>query len=163
MIIHAGAIHTSAVLDWLENIAPVEAVGRSSVPSEGPGGVSREGQGDARVVDQHVFKLEGHTIGVVHDLELRGMNDEIRPGFIEAHLRPGQSLSKMVEEFFGTVVDIVVFGRTLYSMVEEHEGVLLINPGSPAFPRNLRKLGTVALLNVTPDSRDVTLVDLASI
>ena len=162
MILHAGGINTSAVLDWLEQIAPVKAVGRTSGNQEGPRGFSMEGQGDARIADQYVLDVEGHTIGVVHDLELRGMSDEIRPGFIEAHRRPDLSLSMMVEEFFGTAVDIVVFGRTLYAMVEEHQGVLLINPGSPSFPRNLRKLGSVALLDVTPEGREVRLVELAA-
>ena len=162
MIIHAGGINTSAVLDWLEQIAPVKTVGRTAGRTEGGRDVSMEGQGDARIADQLVLEVEGHTIGVVHDLELRGMSDEIRPGFIETHLRPDQSLPMMVKEFFGTAVDIVVFGRTLYAMVEEHQGILLINPGSPSFPRNLRKLGSVALLDVTPEGREVRLVDLAA-
>ena len=161
MIIHAGGINASAILDWLEQIAPVKAVGRTT-GTEGPRNFSMEGQGDARIADQLVMEVEGHTIGVVHDLELLGMSDELRPGFIEAHRRPDQSLPMMVEEFFGTAVDIVVFGRTLYAMVEEHQGVLLINPGSPSFPRNLRKLGSVALLDVTPEGREVRLVDLAA-
>ena len=163
MILHAGGINTSAVLDWLGQIAPVTAVGRTTGErTEGPTGRSMEGQGDARIADQHVLEVEGHTIGMVHDLELRGLSHEVRAGFIEAHLRPHQSLPLMVEQFFGTAVDIVVFGRTRYAMVEEHQGILLINPGSPSFPGNLRKLGSVALLDLTPESREVRLVDLAT-
>ena len=164
MILHAGGINTSAVLDWLEQIAPVKAVGRSTGNrAEGPREFSMEGQGDARIANEHVLEVEGHTIGIVHNLELRGMSDEVRPGYIGAHPRPDQSLPMMVEEFFGTAVDIVVFGQTLYAMVEEHQGVLLINPGSPSYPRNMRKLGNVAILDVTPEGRDVSLIDLAAI
>ena len=47
-------------------------------------------------------------------------------------------------------------------MIEEHDGVLFINPGSPSYPANLRKLGTVAILDLEPGSRKVSLIDLAS-
>jgi len=38
--------------------------------------------------------------------------------------------------------------------IEEMRGVLLVNPGSPTFPRNLtRRLGTVAFIEI--NGRDV--------
>ncbi len=58
---------------------------------------------------------------------------------------------------------IVVFGRTLYAMIEEHDGVLFVNPGRTSFPANLRKLGTVAILDLQPGKRDVDLIELASV
>jgi predicted phosphodiesterase len=67
----------------------------------------------------------------------------------------------MVEYFFGSPVDIVVFGRTLYAMVEEHQGVLFVNPGSPTLPRNLMKLGNVALLELAPGECRASVIDLA--
>ena len=66
----------------------------------------------------------------------------------------------MVEEVFEQPVDIVVFGRTLYSMVETHDGILFVNPGSPSLPRNLRRLGNVAILEITDDSTVANVLDL---
>lgn len=163
LILHAGGIHGSAVLDWLEQIAPVKAVGRVEANrTERPDFFSMEGQDDARIADQQVLEVEGHTIGMVNALWLRGMNDEVLPGVIAAHRLPDQSLPMMVEEFFGTAVDIVIFGRTLYALVEEHQGILFINPGSPLLPKNQRRLGNVAILDLTPEGRDVRVLDLAA-
>ena len=164
LILHAGGIHVSEVLDWLEQIAPVKAAGRvHSGHAERPQPLSLESGGDTRVAEQQVFQLEGHTIGMVNNLELDGFSDEIFPGGIDARRLPEGSLPTIVEEFFGTPVDIVVFGRTLYAMVEEHQGILFINPGSPSLPKNLMKLGNVAVLHLTPEGREARIIDLATI
>jgi uncharacterized protein len=163
LILHAGGIHVPEVLDWLERIAPVKAAGRIHVGhAERPQPLLREGEGDTRVAEQQVFQLEGHTIGMVNNLELDGFSDEIFPGSISAHRLPEGSLPTIVERFFGTPVGIVVFGRTLYTMVEEHQGILFINPGSPSLPKNLMKLGTVVILRLTPGVREATIIDLAA-
>ena len=162
LILHAGGIYTPAVLDWLEHIAPVKAVGRTvGDRSERPEFFSMECPDDPRVAEKQVFQLEGHTIGLAHELWLPSLSDDIIPGVLAARRRPDESLAMMVEEFFGTAVDIVVFGRSLYAMVEEHQGILFINSGSPSVPKNLRKLGSVAILDLAPESRDAKLIDLA--
>ncbi|MBF8267553.1 MAG: YfcE family phosphodiesterase [Dehalococcoidia bacterium] len=163
LILHAGGIFVPEVLDWLERIAPVKAVGRTMGDrSERPQFFETECTGDPRVAKQQVFQIEGHTIGLAHELYLPRMSDDILPGVLKARRRPDESLAMMIEEFFGTAVDIVVFGRTLYAMVEEHQGMLFINPGSPSLPRNLRKLGSVAILDLTPVRRDARLIDLSA-
>ena len=162
LILHAGGIHVPRVLSWLERIAPVKAAGRIHVgQAERPEPSSLEGGGDLRVAEQQILELEGHTIALVNNLELRTISDDILPGVLGARLLPDDSVPDMVEELFDTPVDIVVFGRTLYAMVEEHQGILFINPGSPTLPKNLMKLGNVAILDLTPDRRDVQLIDLA--
>ena len=162
LILHAGGIHTPEVLDWLEQIAPVKAVGRiHGGQTEGPGPLSLESEGDPRVAEQQVLQLEGHNIGMVNNLQLGGFSDEIFPGVIEARRLPEGAVPMIVEEFFGTPVDIVVFGRTLYAMVEEHQDILFINPGSPSIPKNLVKLGDVAILDLTPEGCDARLIGLA--
>ena len=163
LILHAGGIHIPEVLDWLEQIAPVKAVGRiHGGQAERPTPLTLESEGDPRVAEQRVLQLEGHTIGMVNNLELDGFNDDILPGVIGSTRLLDRPLPKIVEEFFGTPVDIVVFGRTLYPMVEEHQGVLFINPGSPSLPRNLVRLGHVALLDLTPEGREAKIIDLAN-
>ena len=164
LILHAGGIHSSKVLDWLERIAPVKAAGRwVGAQTENPQPLSLEGTDDPRVAEQQILHLEIHTIGMVKNLELEQFNDEILPGVIQAHGKPEGSLSKIVEDFFGARVDIVVFWRTLWAMVEEHEGILLINPGSPTIPKNIMKLGTLAVLDLSPERRNVTVIDLAEL
>ena len=161
LILHAGGIQAARVLDWLERIAPVKAVGRiqgRQFESSTPFGLETE---DPRVAEQHVLQLEGHTIGMVNSLDLHHLNDDVFPGFIAARRFPEGAVSSMVKSVFGAPVDIVVFGRTLYVMVEEHQGILFINPGSPSLPKNLMKLGNVAILELTIDRRDVRLLDLA--
>jgi putative phosphoesterase len=163
LILHAGGISVPEVLDRLEQIAPVKAVGRTTGNrSERPDSFDMECHGDPRVAGQQVFQVEGQTIGLAHELYLPRMSDDIMPGYLGARLRPDESLATMVEEEFGAAVDIVVFGRTLYALVEEHQGMLFINPGSPSLPKNLMKLGSVAILNLTPGGRDANLVDLAA-
>jgi putative phosphoesterase len=163
LILHAGGIHVSGVLDWLERIAPVKAVGRTMGDrSERPEFFSMECPDDPRVAEHQVLQLEGHTIGLTHELWLPSLSDDVIPGILAARRNTEESLAVMMEEFFSTAVDIVVFGRSLYAMVEEHQGVLFINPGSPSVPKNLRRLGSVAILDLTPEGRDVRLVELST-
>ena len=164
LILHAGGIQAARVLDWLERIAPVKAVGRiqgrqfeTSTP------FTLETADDPRVAERQVLQLEGHTIGMVNSLDLERLNDDVIPGIIAARHFPEGAVSKMVEGVFGTPVDIVVFGRTLEAMVEEHDGILFVNPGSPTLPRNLMKLGQVAILNLTSESREAKIIDLAAL
>ncbi len=161
LILHAGGIQASYVLDWLEQIAPVKAVGRiQGRQFETANAFSME-TGDNRVAERHILELEGHTVGMVNSLDLHELNDDVFPGFIAARGFAEGEVPRMVESVFGTPVDIVIFGRTLEPLVEEHQGVLFVNPGSPTLPRNSMRLGQVAILDLTPDSREARIVELA--
>ena len=62
LILHAGGIHVPAVLDELERIAPVRAVGRiHGGQAERPTPLALESQDDARVSDLLTLPIEGHT------------------------------------------------------------------------------------------------------
>lgn len=162
MILHAGGIQASRVIDWLERMAPVKAVGRiqgRQFESSTPFNMETD---DLRVAEQQVLEMEGHIIGVVNSLDLHHLNDDVLPGNIAARRFPQGAISSMVESVFGTQVGIVVFGRTLEAMVEEHDGILFINPGSPTLPRNFMRLGQVAILELTLGSRDARIVDLTA-
>ena len=63
---------------------------------------------------------------------------------------------------FGRPVDIVVFGHTCTAMVEEYGGMMLINPGSPTLRDQLMKIGTVVVLELTPQKREAKIIDLAT-
>ena len=152
LIIHAGHIFASSCIEWLERIAPVKT---SESWMEGTGeALARSGRIE-------VLELEGHSIGLVHELILVKLGDEVLPGSIERKFPPGESLSKTLQNIFGKPVDTVVFGQTHEAMVELHDGVLLVNPGSPNMVKQVQRLGTVAILEVTPESREARIIDLA--
>jgi putative phosphoesterase len=163
LILHAGNIHVPRVLDWLEQVAPVKASG--STDSDHPErhqSFSMECAEDPRVAPLQILELEGYRVGVANNLLLHGMNDEIRPGEIGRHLerRPSLSFREMVQNFFGVSLDVVVFGRTTFAMVEDHQGILFVNPGSPALPRNFRRLGSVAVLDLTEEGASASIIEL---
>ena len=67
LILHAGGIQAARVLDWLEGIAPVKAVGRlqgRQFESSTPFTMETS---DNRVAEQQVFQIEGHTICALGD------------------------------------------------------------------------------------------------
>lgn len=166
LILHAGNIHVPRVLDWLEQAAPVKASG--STDSDHPErhqSFSMECAEDPRVAPLQILELEGHRIGMANNLLLHGMNDEIRPGEIARHLarRPSSSFRTMVQDFFGVSLDVVIFGRTTFAMVEEHQGMLFVNPGSPALPRNFRRLGSVAVLELTEEGASANIIELSDL
>jgi hypothetical protein len=151
LILHAGDIYSSACLDWLERIAPVIAVEVPPAPVIG----------DSRVLERRIVNVEGCAIGLVHDLGIRGI-DEVLPGALATRFRGETSLPDSCALFFGAPVDAVVFGHTHHAMVETHHGILFVNPGSPTLPKQVRRLGTVAIMELTPDGRDAHIVELAT-
>jgi predicted phosphodiesterase len=64
---------------------------------------------------------------------------------------------------FGKPMDIVVFGYTHEAMVETHQEVLFVNPGSPNLVNQNIRLGTVAILEITPESKIARIIDLAAL
>lgn len=141
LILHAGDIYSSECLDWLEEIAPVVGVEVPPAPVIG----------DHRVVEKRVVEVEGYSIGLVHDLGMRGI-DEVRPGALAREFPETMSIADSLARFFDDQrLDGVVFGHTHWEMSEVHEGVLFVNPGSPTLPHQTRRLGTVAILDVTPE------------
>jgi uncharacterized protein len=154
LILHAGHAYVPSCIEWLERIAPVWS---SDSWLEGSGeSLTRNGR-------IQVMELEGHTVGMAHELILRSLPDDVLPGAIERSFPRDESLATAVEQIFGKPVDIVVFGYTHEAMVEVHDGVLFVNPGSPSLVRQQVRLGTVAILEVTPAGREARIIDLAGL
>ena len=154
-IIHAGDIYVPSCLDWLEEIAPVYAVELEA------GAHFKE---DPRVVEKtRVVQLGGHTIGITHDLLVPGMAQEITEySPLSTHFPEDADLSAALETVFDAGVDIVIFGHTHYPVVEEFQGVLMVNPGSPSLPKQLRRLGQVAILELGADHKRAEILDLST-
>jgi len=125
LILHAGDLVTSAVLDTLEETAPTLAA-----RGNGDGRVE-----DPRLDDLQLIELAGWRIAMVHDLEPED--------------RPLEYLRKWYLR--GEEADIVISGHTHYERIVRSEDVLWMNPGSPTHPHLWStRLGTVGLLELAP-------------
>jgi putative phosphoesterase len=154
LILHAGHVEIASCLNWLEQIAPVTATTSWLV-----------GTCEAlpRINTVKVVEAENQTIGLCHELILKSLGDDVIPGAIGRSFPPGESLPDALREIFGRPVDIVAFGYTHEAMVETHQGVLFVNPGSPSLVKQNVRLGTVAILEITRESRTARIIDLATL
>lgn len=123
LILHAGDIFISEVLDKLERIAPVLAASGD----DDFGAVLR----DKRVKSTHILAFEGKTLWLVHDSQ-------------QYYQFKSRRTSNIIKQ--SDAPDILVFGHTHYSILEHHNGILCINPGSPMDSHP--KLGTIAILAI---------------
>jgi predicted phosphodiesterase len=97
---------------------------------------------------------------MAHELILRSLGDDVLPGAIGRSFPAGESLAAALQGIFGEPVGIVVFGYTHEAMIETHEGILLVNPGSPSLVGQQVRLGTVAILELTATNRTARIIDL---
>ena len=132
LIIHAGDLTSPKVIEDLEEIAPVMAV---------QGNMDR-----ARGIDlpkAKIIEAEGLRIGVIHgEVYPRADSDQLL------------YLAKELD------VDILVSGHSHQPKIEQKEGILLLNPGSPIVPRLADR--TVMLLDINNRQVDVEIVKIGS-
>ena len=152
LILHAGDIYVPSCLDWLEGIAPVRAVEM--------GGATHFDH-DPRVAFKQVVVVGQYAIGIIHDLMLPGIVGDVTSASLANAFPKNGSLQRALRDLFGTKVDVVVFGHTHEALIQQHQGVLLVNPGSPTRPSPLGWPGTVALLELTPGGAEARIVELA--
>ena len=132
LILHAGDLTSLKVIEELENIAPVIAI---------QGNMDR-----ANGINLHTAKVleaEGLRIGIVHG--------EVYPR------ADTQQLLYLARELN---VDILVSGHSHQPKIEQTEGILLLNPGSPVVPRLADR--TVILLEINNKEVDVEIVKIGS-
>ena len=154
LILHAGHANIASCLEWLGQIAPVTAT---------ESWVIGTGEAPARTGGVQVVEAGGYTIGLCHELIIQSLGDDVLPGAMERNFPSDESLPATLEAIFQKPVDIVVFGYTHEAMVETHQGILLVNPGSPALIGQKVTLGTVAVMELTPDSREAQVIDLTAL
>jgi hypothetical protein len=135
LILHAGDLHVVDVLDWLEERCGVPVLGVRGNGDDGGGGRPLCAE-DRRLKLAQVLDIEGVRVGMVHDATL-------------PEWPPHRTLETIMQHEFGGPVDVFVHGHTHMPGVEEMRGVLLVNPGSPTYPRNMdRSLGTIGFLEI---------------
>jgi putative phosphoesterase len=148
LVLHAGDMHIIDVLDWLERIAPVVGARGNG---DGDGFRPPFPDDDPRVKPAHVLELEGLRVGLVHGHPLPGET-------------PWISQDALMERHFGGRVDVLVCGDThIPHVATSEEGVLIVNPGSPALPRNVREPGTVGILTIEGGAARAEILRLTSL
>ena len=132
LILHAGDLTSPKVIEELELIAPVMAV---------QGNMDRANGID--LPKAKIIEVEGLKIGLIHG--------EVYPRADSTQLI---YLAKELD------VDILVSGHSHQPKIEQNEGILLLNPGSPIVPRLADR--TVMLLDVNNKEVEVEIVKIGS-
>ncbi|MDQ4149991.1 MAG: metallophosphatase family protein [Actinomycetota bacterium] len=131
LILHAGDVIGSSVLEELERIAPTTAVlGNCDLPELAK-----------TLPPKTTVRMGDLAIGMVHD---SGSKEGRRP--------------RLAAAFRGHRV--VVFGHSHRPMIEDDGSLLLLNPGSACDPR-WAKVPTVAILEIEDGHPQARLVELA--
>jgi hypothetical protein len=123
VILHGGDVTAPAVLDWCGQFTDV-------LVSKG----NNDHLVDARVAAVQRLDVEGWRIAMVH---------ELRP-----ETRPMEQLLRVATG--GDRVDILIAGDTHVERLEQRDGVVLVNSGSPILPHHKStRLGTLGLLEIS--------------
>jgi len=134
LILHAGDIYETSVLEYLHNIAPVLAAR----------GDDDYGISDSRVQNRHTLTFDGITVYLTHSADFSPIHIIENPGWHNLNEAP----------------DVIVYGHTHADSVDTYQGSLLVNPGSATFPYYKCTLGTVALLNINKGNVEATIIQL---
>ncbi len=135
LILHGGDMHDIVVLDWLEQRCGVPVLGVCGNGDDGSSG-RPVAPDDPRLPYNQVLRSGDISIGMTHDFPDRPLNG-------------AASLEERMQRHFGGRMEVVVAGDTHTPLVRMWEGTLVVNSGSPTFPRNLNtQLGTVGFLDI---------------
>jgi len=133
LILHGGDIHEIGWVDRWAEIAPIYVARGNGEDGSGGRAVQPE---HPRVREAWRLEIEGFQVGLTHDLAL-------------PEWPPFRTIHSVMEYYFKGPVDIVVHGDTHVASLELLRGVLVINPGSPMYPRNLdTRRGTMGFLEI---------------
>tara|TARA_B100000700_G_scaffold330891_3_gene459829 strand:- start:2981 stop:3565 length:585 start_codon:yes stop_codon:yes gene_type:complete len=144
-ILHNGDIHDVIVLDWLMDIAPVIAV-------RGNGDDGSSGRpvapNDPRLAHNQLLTVQNLRIGMTH-------------AFPEFPYPGSMPLEDAMHRHWKTKVDIIIAGDTHVPHVSQREDTLIINSGSPTYPKNLQtQLGTIGFLEISDGNLDAWIEQL---
>ena len=144
LILHAGDIYLSSVLDDLERIAPVLAA-----RGDDDWGSTLT---DRRVQEKHTLELNGQIIWLAHKRP-----ESLRSLWWVDSLRQKQTPATHNGL---SIPDIVVYGHEHRTVVQRRDNILFVNPGSPTFLGYRRGLGTVAILEIDSSEAEVQILQL---
>ena len=132
LILHAGDLTSLKVIEDLEKIAPVIAI-----------------QGN-------MDRVNGINLPVAKVIEAEGL----KIGIAHGEVYPRADTQQLVYLARELDVDILITGHSHQPKIEQTDGVLLLNPGSPVVPRLADR--TVMLLEINNKEVDVEIVKIGS-
>ena len=147
LILHCGDLECIGVLDYLEEVAPLLGVRGYEDPLE---------DGDRLAMTTRVVKIEGVSIGMIHDIQWPGPKIPTSPDGTDLVLPEGNGRDIMARKF-KEPVEVVLYGDTHEELITHWDGVMIMNPGSPTYPGRRHKrgvLGTIGILEI--DGEDVS-------
>jgi putative phosphoesterase len=147
MILHAGDMHVIEVLDWLGELAPTLGARGNG---DGDGSRPPFPDDDPRVEAAHVLELEDLRVGLIHGHPM----PEDTPWITQAAL---------MDRHFGGHVDVLVCGDTHVPVIVQVDTTLIVNPGSPMLPRNVKEPGTVAILTIESGTATAEIIQLTTL
>ena len=132
LILHAGDLTSPKVIEELEDIAPIVAV-----------------QGN-------MDRARGINLPVAQVIEA----EDLKIGLVHGEVYPRADTQQLLYLARELDVDILVSGHSHQPKIEQTEGKLLLNPGSPIVPRLADR--TVMLLEINNKEVDVEIVKIGS-
>ena len=138
MILHCGDLECLGVLDYLEEVAPLLAVRGYEDPVE---------EGERLALTTRVVKVEGVSIGMIHDIQWPGPKIQTSPDGADLIL-PEANGREIMARKFKEPVDIVLYGDTHEEIVSYWDGIMIMNPGSPTYPGKRHKRGVLGTLGI---------------
>jgi putative phosphoesterase len=150
LIVHLGDIGRKGILDRLNEVAPVWVPfgdDKGYVPH-----VSRD--------DAPVKVLADGALGLTFNLTKPDKKIDVTQGAPTEITYADDALPALLQRRFKSdVVKVVAFGGTHVAHVEERDGVLFVNPGSPTLPSD-GPTGSVAVLDLSAKKPKAKLVRL---
>lgn len=153
MILHCGDLECLGILDYLEEVAPLLAVRGYEDPVE---------EGERLALTTRVVKVEGVSIGMIHDIQWPGPKIQTSPDGADLIL-PEANGREIMARKFKEPVDIVLYGDTHEEIVTYWDGIMIMNPGSPTYPGKRHKrgvLGTLGILEIDGEDAAGRIVEL---
>ena len=152
LILHAGDIYASSVLDELQRVAPVIAA--SGDDDDGDTLL------DKRVHHSHVLSLQGLKLLLVHERPPR-----LRPPWLSGFSTQYDGVfsfnnRKSLAQSNPESPDIIVFGHEHRTVVQRCDDMLLVSPGSPTLLNYRPGPGTVGILAIESGEALVRILQL---
>ena len=132
LILHAGDLTSLKVIDELEKVAPVIAI-----------------QGN-------MDRINGINLPIAKVVEV----ENLKIGIAHGEVYPRADTQQLVYLAKELDVDILVTGHSHQPKIEQSEGILLLNPGSPVVPRLADR--TVMLLEIKNKDVDVEIIKIGA-
>lgn len=132
LILHAGDLTSPKVIEELEELAPVMAV-----------------QGN-------MDRARGINLPKARVIEA----EELRIGLVHGEVYPRADTQQLLYLAKELNADILVSGHSHQPKIEQKEGILLLNPGSPIVPRLADK--TVMILEINNKEVDVEIIKIGA-